>query len=586
MGGVETVQNVVPNALNNLDWVVVVVYIIAMIGMSLWLGRKQESVEDYYLGGNNLPWWAIGISTMATQCSSNSFLGVPAFIALGIGGGLMYLQAELALPLAMIVIILLLLPFYRRAGVISVYEYLELRFGIMTRTALSILFQVSRALATGITVYSVSLVLEVAIGIPLWISIFLVGVVTIIYDTLGGMEAVVYSDVIQMVILYGATVYLIIWSIGHVGGLSAMFTFWSSFSDSAATLTNAPEALQAYTMAGKFKVLQLEQMGFGKGEDWSFWACFFGFFFLYISYYGCDQSQVQRELSSKDVDDTNLSLFLNGVTRFFLIATMCLMGLAIGAVIFSDLATNADFLQSVLSHPEKQNQMVIYFVLKYMPHGLIGLVVVAIFAAAMSSLDSAINSLSATTMRDIYERFINPEPIAGEDREDWEKMQFQYSKIFTVMWGIICTFAAFLTPFMGDNVVVVVNKIGSLTYGPILAVFLMAILSKRATDSGALVGLFAGVLFDVYLWMNTDISWLWWNVFGCLVSGVVIYGASFLDKAPDPDKIDPYIWKAGSYESFGYKRNWKAYSAVLVGVFFLFMMFSVAIAHIPSIYGG
>ena len=581
---VEAVQTVVAGTLNSLDWTVVIIYIALMIGMSVWLGQKQESVEDYYLGGNNLPWWAIGISTMATQCSSNSFLGVPAFVALSATGGLIYLQAELALPLAMIVIIMLLLPFYRRAGVISVYEYLELRFGIVTRTALSILFQISRALGTGITVYSVSLVLEVALGIPLWISIFLVGVVTIIYDTFGGMEAVVYSDVIQMFILYGASLYLIIWSIGHVGGISALLAYWSSFTDAAPSVANAPAGLEAFTLAGKFQVLQLEQFGFTKGEDWSFWACLFGFFFLYCSYYGCDQSQVQRELSSKDVDDTNLSLFLNGITRFFLIGTMCVMGLAIGAVLFQDLAANQAFFKSVLAAPAKQNQMVIYFVLKYMPHGLIGLVVVAIFAAAMSSLDSSINSLSATTMRDIYERFINPQPEEGEDKSEWEHSQFIYSKVFTVTWGLICTLAAFVTPYMGKNVVVVVNKVGSLTYGPILAVFLLAILTTRTTDLGALAGLASGVLFDIYLWANTDISWLWWNVFGCLVTACVAYGASYLDKAPDTNKIDPYIWKPGAYESFGYKRNWKAYCVALVGVFVLFMMFAVAISRIPMWY--
>lgn len=585
MGEIEAVQTTATAALNSLDWAVVVVYIVLMIGMSVWLGQKQESVEDYYLGGNNLPWWAIGVSTMATQCSSNSFLGVPAFVALGATGGLIYLQAELALPLAMIAIIMLLLPFYRKAGVISVYEYLELRFGIVTRTALSVLFQLSRALGTGITVYSVSLVLEVALGIPLWISIFLVGIVTIIYDTFGGMEAVVYSDVIQMVILYAATLYLIMWSIGHVGGISAMLSFWSGFTDTAPGIANASGGLEAFNLAGRFKVLQLDQMGFAKGEDWSFFACFFGFFFLYCSYYGCDQSQVQRELSTKNVDDTNLSLFLNGVTRFFLIGTMCLMGLAIGAVLFNDLAGNSEFLKSVLAAPEKQNQMVIYFVLKYMPHGLIGLVVVAIFAAAMSSLDSSINSLSATTMRDIYERFINPAPEKGEDTEKWEAKQFFYSKVFTVFWGIVCTLAAFVTPLMGKNVVVVVNKVGSLTYGPILAVFLLAILTKRTTDMGALAGLGAGVLFDVYLWTYTDVSWLWWNVFGCLVTAVVAYVASLGDEAPDLDAIDPYIWKPGAYESFGYKRNWKAYSVALVGVFIMFMIISVAISNIPAWYG-
>jgi len=655
------------NGLDWLDWTIVVAYILAMIGMSVWLSRKQSSVEDYYLGGNNLPWWAIGISTMATQCSSNSFLGTPAFIALGAGGGLLYLQSELALPLAMVVVILLLLPFFRRAEVISVYEYLELRFGVGTRTALSGLFQVSRALATGVTVYSVALVLEMALQIPLWLSIVIVGVVTVIYDTFGGMEAVVYSDVIQMLVLYGSAVYLVVWSIVKVGGLTALLTFWSqpsvtvpaampgavsasaSASASAVASLPVPAAVQAAHAVGattfgaatgaasganalgagacaanfcgdaiatvfetptgslmvhggaavpapsgdvtiglaeRFRVLQLEQFGFEAGEDWSFWACLLGFLFLYMSYYGCDQSQVQRELSSKDIDDTNLSLFVNGVLRFFLAGTMVLMGLAIGAVLFTDMARNHAFLTGVLAEPARQNQMVIYAVLTYMPHGMIGLVVVAIFAAAMSSLDSAINSLSATTMRDVYERFVNPQPEHESERPAWEATQLRWSRYLTVFWGAFCTGAAFLTPYLGDNVVVAINKLGSLTYGPILGVFLLAIMTKRATDMGALAGLAFGVAFDLYLWVGTDVSWLWWNVFGCAVTMAVGYGVSLLDRVPRAEQVEGYVWTAGAYESFGYKRNWRAYCVALVGFFFLFLFICTAIQSIPAFFAA
>lgn len=557
-------------SLNLLDWSIVAFYILAMVGLSAWLGRKQQSVEDYYLGGNNLPWWAIGLSTMATQCSSNSFLGTPAFVALAAGGGLVFLQTELALPLAMIVIMLFMLPFYRRAGVISVYEYLELRFGVVTRTAMSVLFQVTRALATGVTVYSVGQVLEIAVGIPIFWSIILVGVVTIIYDTFGGMEAVVWSDVIQMGVLYGSALLLAGWAVSLAGGPSAVLEFWSRSS-----VTVAPG--KAFTgLAERFQVLQLEQFGLHAGEDYSFWACLLGFLFLYMSYYGCDQSQVQRELSSRNVDDTNLSLFFNGCLRFFLALTMVVVGLAIGAALFTDLATNREFLLSVLDEPARQNQMVMHFVLTYMPHGFIGLIVVAIFAAAMSSLDSAINSLSATTMRDVYERFVDDSPD--------ERAHLLFSRLFTVSWGTFCTAAAFLTPYLGDNVVVAINKVGSATYGPILGVFLLGLLTKRATDQGVLAGLAFGVLFDLWLWVGTDVSWLWWNVAGCLVTLVVGYGASLLDHAPALEGLRDLVWTSGSYESFGYKRDWRLYSVVLVGFFFLFLATCILIQSVPSFF--
>lgn len=593
-------------ALNLLDWVIVVGYLVGMIALSVHLGKGQEDVEDYYLGGNKLQWWAIGLSTMATQCSTNSFLGTPAFVGLGLAGGLAYLQTELALPLAMIFVMIFLLPFFRRAKVISVYEYLEKRFDVRCRTLLSVLFQISRAFGTGVTVYSVSVVLEAAFGLPLWTSIVLIGVITVIYDTIGGMSAVVYSDVIQMVVLYAGVILCTWYAVSNAGGVTEVLRFYDHdtvtvSAPRAPTATSSPEAaapaplltvdlsdrneasklvdakdkdIRVVGLRKRFKVMNLDQWGFKKGEDYSFWAMLIGFFFLYCSYYGCDQSQVQRELSSKDVDDTKLSLFANGTIRFFLAGTLCLMGLAIAACLFGDLGRNGAFLHSILHTPEKQNQMVIYFVLRYLPHGIIGLIVVAIFSAAMSSLDSSLNSLSATTMRDIYERFIDPEPHPAQ--------HLRMSKILTVTWGAICTGTAFATPYIGKNVVIAVNKMGSLTYGPIFATFALAILTKRANSRGVFAGIVAGVATNLLVWTYTDWSWLWWNVIGFGGTALVGYLVSLSAAAPSAKKIAGLVYERGPGDDFGCRLNWPVYYGIMVGFFCLFLAICSAVQNVPG----
>ena len=210
--------------MNSIDWAVIIIYLIGMVVLSIYLGQGQEDQDDYYVGGRNLPWWAIGISTMATQSSANSFIGIPAFVALKEGGGMTWLQYELAVPLAMVFVMVFLIPFFRQLELVSVYEYLEFRFGRPTRLFMSGVFLVSRALATGMGIYAAAIVLTVCLGIPIWATILLIGVVTIIYDTIGGMAAVVYSDVIQMGVLLVGIVICISYASDLVGGMSGFIS--------------------------------------------------------------------------------------------------------------------------------------------------------------------------------------------------------------------------------------------------------------------------------------------------------------------------------------------------------------------------
>jgi SSS family solute:Na+ symporter len=484
--------------MNAIDWFVIAFYMAGMIALSAWVGRRTRTDRDYYVGGHHLPWYAIGLSTMATQCSTNSLLGAPAFVVLT---GLVWLQYELAVPLAMLFLMWVLLPMYRRHGVISIYEYLEHRFGVETRTALSIIFQFTRAFSTGVTVYGISLVLEVATGIPFWQAVLLLGLVTVIYDVLGGMKAVVWSDVIQMIILvFGILVTG--WALlGKVGGVSGVLEY-------------APDHV--------FRTLNFRGHGLGDGQTFAFWPMLIGGFFLYIAYYGCDQSQVQRELSGESIKAMRWSLFLNGMARFPLVLLYCVLGVALAAY----LQVHPEFWQHIPvdNGTPRADALLPVFVIRYLPHGIIGLIVVALFAAAMSSLDSTINSLSATSSRDIVERFVlSPEtemPVWG-------------NKALTLFWGIVCTAFAFVVGGVAPTVIEAVNKISSLMNGPLLATFLLAIFTVRTRNLPMLAGLISGFLVNVLFWLFLpSISWLWWNVIGTVVSLSVGYGASVLIPGP------------------------------------------------------
>jgi len=533
--------------MNVWDWLILATYMASMIGLSVFLGRGQDSQEDYYVGGRDLPWWAVGISTMATQTSAISFISVPAFVAVREGGGLTWLQYELAVPLAMIFIMVFLIPFFRRLELISVYEYLELRFGPGTRSFLAAVFLLSRGLGTGVGVYASAIVLAVCLKTELAYMILVIGVVTLIYDTIGGMKAVVYSDVIQMVILVGGVVVSILYALDEVGG-------WG-------------EALSRIDPA-RFRALEMSS-GLGDGGRFPFWGFLFGGFFLYSSYYGCDQSQAQRELSAPTLADTKYSLVFNGFARLPLTLAYVALGLAAGAVF-----SNNPEARSLL--PEgKVDYMVPTFVLHYLPHGIKALIFAAILAAAMSSLDSALNSLSASTMRDFIERYLvrrNPDP----------RTLMWWGKLTTVGWGLLIIAFAFL---LGgeDTVVERINKVGSAFYGPILAAFLVGVTIRAVTGPAMVAGIIAGVGSNLLLWIGDDfllatfgiksVFWMWWNLFGCVVSVVVALAArALLRPTAAVDTSGLILWETDVWEQ---ERRWLP----TYGLLFAYFLGMLAVCH-------
>lgn len=528
--------------MNILDWIVIGTYLAGMIGLGGVLGRKQANEEDYYVGGRKLSWWAIGISTMATQTSAISFISKPAFVALRPGGGLTWLQYELALPLSILIVLLVLAPFFRKLQLVSIYEYLELRFSASIRYLVSFIFLVSRGLAAGVVIYTTAIVLSVCLQIPLGLTILIIGVVTIIYDTLGGMPAVVYSDVIQMIILFSGLLLSIFYAVENSGGLEAVV---SAFP------------------AERMNALDLSS-GLGDGAHVPFWGFLIGGFFLFTSYYGTDQSQAQRQLSAESISAVKKSLIFNGFFRFPLTCLYMLLGIAVWAVYQSSPELRA-------AVPESQPDYLIpqYFLL-YLPPGIRGLLFAAILAAAMSSLDSVLNSLSAATMRD----FVKTKGQRLANR-------LRLGKMVTIAWGGIITGFAFLIGGISETVIETINIIGSVFYGPILAAFLLGILSRRINSAGIFAGIFAGVGSNLILWkFAPGIHWMWWNVFGCIIAVVLAYFVSLVKMEPLSPEIEKYTLRRHHIVSG--ERPWLPVYLALVLYFIVILMLLIFISRMAS----
>ena len=470
--------------MNILDFSIVALYLGALLVMGFML-REQTNKSDYFLGGKSLGWKPLALSVMATQLSAISFISAPAFVGLREGGGMQWLSYELGVPLAMILILATILPKLYKSGIVSIYDYLEMRFGRSTRVLISVVFQFSRAFATGIMIYAVSLILQGTMGIEAWQAIVLTGVITVLYSLQGGMKAVVYGDAIQMIIIVLGTIACIGFGLYHLGGVD---TFIANVDSS------------------RLEAIKFDSFGFS-GDGFGFLPMIFGGVVLYASYYGCDQTQAQRALSAKDPKNLRYMILANGVVRFPITILYCVSGLIVGTLAMS----NPEFLAKIPA--DNPDWMMPIFILDCLPHGLIGLLVVAILSAAMSSLSSAINSLSAVSIED-YSRISNKEL----DQPTYLKL----AKYLGLIWGAITLILSLYAGDIAPTIIEAINKVGSLFYGPILAVFLIAVVSKRSAALHANIGLISGVLINLLVSVFApDVFWFWWNFIGFVATAVI-----------------------------------------------------------------
>ena len=477
-----------------LDQAVLVAYVSGIIGISLYIARRQHTGEQYFLASRSMGPSKLSMSIIANQVSAVSLIGAPAFVALRAGGGLKWLQYEIAVPLAMIVLIAVIVPMLRSVQGASIYEFAEWRFGRGTRKLLASTFLVSRGLALGVILYASAVVVSATFSVPVDRAIAFVGLLSVVYTTMGGIVADIWTDIIQLLVLWAGTLASVLFLATYRNGV-----LWS------------------FIPAERTRTLVLDSAGLAGSGDFGFWPMLLGGLFLYISYYGCDQSQAQRLLTAKSDEAASWTLVLNGLFRFPLVLTYCVLGLLLAGLLQYD----PQFASSVSGGPD--DGLVSQFIVTYLPPGIRGLFLASILAAAMSSIDSAMNSLAAVTIEDIC-------GIGPKQQSVW------LSRGTSFCWGLFGIFSGMLFARSAHGVIVLINMIGSAFYGPVLAVFILGAVAPRVREVHATLGLLGGLAGNLMLAvLAPGVSWLWWNPFGFLV-------ASLTALATARSGLEPPLW--------------------------------------------
>ena len=489
--------------LHPLDLIIIVVYMLGTLAVGWWFSRKQRNIRDYFLSDNNAPWWALMGSIVATETSTVTFISVPAFAfaanAAGVGGNFTFLQLVIGYMIGRLIIVALFIPLYFRGELFTVYQVLDRRFGGRVKRTAASLFLVTRSIADGIRLFLTAIVLVALTGWADPVSILIIGVVTIVYTYLGGMAAVIWTDAIQLVIyLVGAVVAALV-LLGKIPG------GWN-------------EVVAVGTAMNKFDFFDFT---FEWNRSYTFWSGVIGGAFLTTATHGTDQLMVQRYLCARNSRQATLALLTSGVVvsaqfaLFLLIGTMLFVFYQKVAVLPPEVAAKAD---RVFPH----------FIVTQLPNGLIGLVVAAIFAAAMSTLSSSLNSLSATAVTDFYR------PLFAPDKSDHHYLNV--SRLLTALWGLVQIVVATIAIAMKGRGVDAVLAVASFTNGPVLGLFLLSTLTKRVGPQGALVGVVAGVAGMAFVGLQLKISWQWYVLIGSTITFVAGWLSSRVLEGPPPAK--------------------------------------------------
>ena len=465
-----------------IDWVVIVIYGLFVILIGIKIGKTNETQEDYFVGGRSFKWWAIGLSVIATQVSAITFIGAPGW---SYQGGLSAIIMTLNIPIVMWFIGGTFVPFFYNSGVYSVYQYLEKRFGEKVRLLMAVAFVFKMIMVVGTIVYAPALILSKITGLGLNVTIAIITIASIFYTILGGIKAVIWTDVIQMVVLWVGLLF------------SFVLVVKALPSDLGTVLAMAREA-------GKLQALNFET-GFSVPN--SVWAGIFGGGILHLAYFGIDQAQVQRMITAKSMRNLKLSLKFSGIVVVIQMFFFMLMGSLL-------------FVYYGGQSFDNPNNIFLAFILQNIPKGVLGLIIAALFAASMSSIDSALNSITTVIVKDIYERWINN---SGTD-----KNLLFISKVFTFICGIFIAGFAFLVSNTNLSILEAISKYGSYLLGSMLGVFVLGMFTNHINEKGAIAGLVSGVAVVSIVAQNTNVYWMWNNLIGLIVTTLIGYIISYI----------------------------------------------------------
>jgi solute:Na+ symporter, SSS family len=562
-----------------IDWTLLIAYLAWIVISGIRMAKRSKEIEGYFLASRSIPWWAVGLSVMATQLSAITMIGTTGQ---GYADGMRFIQFYYALPLAMIILSLTLVPFFHNARVFTAYEYLERRFDAKTRSLTALLFLVSRAMSCGAIISAPAVVLSVILGVSATSTCLLIGVPTAAYTMFGGVQAVTWTDVKQMFLI--------------------VFSLFAAIIVLIAGLPSDVAVVDALNIAGSTGRLQTFDFSFDLTNRWTFWSGTIAALFLFLSYFGTDQSQVQRYLAARSVDEARVSLFMSAYWKIPLQVLVLLIGVMMfvfyiftpppmlfnakhdavlraspraaeyagleqrfdaaieqrrdaarrfaeaersgneAATAFTAAAFGSwnDQVQSIrrdavtlvkdVSGDQAYNDVNFVFptwVTTQLPIGLIGLMLAAIFAAAMNAISAELSSLSTATVIDFYRRWIG--------READDRHLLRVSRMATAFWGLFASVVAIFSVELG-SLIEVVNRYGSFFYGSILGVFLLAIGWKRANGHGAFIGLIAGMTAVGYVDVFTNVEFLWLNIVGAVAVFVVgaLVSAMIPGRTPTP----------------------------------------------------
>jgi solute:Na+ symporter, SSS family len=467
--------------LNTLDFAIIAIYLAGITLFGLRFRKRNRSLRDYFLADRNIPWWAIALSIVAAETSTLTIVSIPG---LAYDTNFTFLQVVLGYLVGRIIISFILLPHYFRGDLFTAYELIERRFGRPLRSLTAALFLLTRAAAEGVRVYAVSIVVAIALGTGEISSIAIITVLTLIYTFEGGLAAVIWTDVVQTFIYVGGTLVGVLTIVHLVPG------GWASIHSIS---------------AGAHK-LQVFDFSLTWWKPYTFWAGLIGGAFLTTASHGTDQLIVQRLLAARNQRQSVTALLSSGIAILFQFALFLL----VGAMLFAYYhKPSAAFGRADRIYPT--------FIVTQMPHGISGLLIAAILAAAMSNLSAALNSLSSSSMMDFYLRH---HPHLSD------RSQMRISRISTLLWAMLLFALAVLSLHKVGRVIEVGLQIASVAYGAMLGVFLLGILTRRANQEGAILGMACGLAVELYIWLWTPLPWTWYVAAGTIVTFSVGYLSS------------------------------------------------------------